>query len=114
MVTLNSSIVQNFWNRWVRDVFPNLVIQPKWHIEKRNVKVDDVVLIQDTNELRGRYKMGVVTKVYPSEDGKVRKVQVSYKNNKDGPNYKGVEYTKVERPVQRLVVIVPNEEVLQE
>ena len=55
--------------------------------------------------------MGVVTKVYPLEDGKVRKVQVSYKNNKDGPDYKGVKYTKVERPVQRLVVIVPNDEV---
>ena len=50
------SIVQQFWKRWIRDVFPNLVIQPKWHVEKRNVRVNDVVLIQDTNELRGKYK----------------------------------------------------------
>ena len=91
-------------------MFPNLVIQPKWHVEKRNVRVNDVVLIQDTNELRGKYKMGVVTEVHPSQDGKIRKVQVSYKNNASGPDYKGTKFTRVERPVQRLIVIVPNDE----
>ena len=52
--------------------------------------------------------MGVVTEVYPSSDGKVRRVQVSYKNNTDGVEYNGTKFTRVERPVQRLVVIAPN------
>ena len=52
--------------------------------------------------------MGVVTEVYPNSDGKVRRVQVSYKNNTEGVEYKGTKFTKVERPVQRLVVIAPN------
>ena len=68
---------------------------------------DDVVLIQDSHVLRGQYRMGIVTKVFPSEDGKVRSVEVSYKNNNEAPDYDGVGYTSVVRPVHRLVVIVP-------
>ena len=49
-------IVSAFWKRWVREVFPNLVICPKWHTERRNLKVGDVVLIQDDNALRGKWK----------------------------------------------------------
>ena len=103
-------LIDQFWKRWIRDVFPNMIIQPKWHVEKRNVCIDDVVLIQDSNELRGKYKMGIVTKVYPSDDGKVRKVQVSYKNNPEGPDYTGTQYTNVIRPIQRLVVIIASNE----
>ena len=54
--------------------------------------------------------MGIVTKVYPSDDGKVRKVQVSYKNNPEGPHYTGTKYTHVIRPIQRLVVIIASNE----
>lgn len=54
--------------------------------------------------------MAVVTKVFPSDDGKVRKVEVSYKNNKEGPTYEGVKYTSVTRPIHKLVIIVPAEE----
>lgn len=36
-------IVDSFWRRWTRDVFPLLVIQKKWHGERRNVRVDDFV-----------------------------------------------------------------------
>ena len=69
----------------------------------------DVVLIHDNNLLRGEGKKGVVTEVFPSQDGKVRWVMVSYKNFPAGEvsqQYKGVKFTTVERPVQRLVVLV--------
>ena len=32
-------IVGNFWRRWSREVFPNLVVEPKWHVEKRNMQI---------------------------------------------------------------------------
>ena len=67
--------------------------------------VDDVVLIQDSNAVRGKYRMGIVKEVMPSADGCVRRVIVSYKNNVDGVEYKGKPYTHVERAVQRLIVI---------
>ena len=49
-------------------------------MEGRNVKKGDVVLIQDGNAVRGEWKLGIVTKTFPSDDGKVRIVEVSYKN----------------------------------
>ena len=73
-----------FWNKWYRDVFPNVLIRQKWHIEKRNVMVNDVVLIEDSYIVRGQYKMGIVTHVFLSDDGLVRRVIVSYKNNAAG------------------------------
>ena len=54
-------VVQSFWRRWVREVFPALVICPKWHTENHNLQKGDVVLIQDANPIRGVWKLGVIT-----------------------------------------------------
>ena len=77
-------IVDNFWRRWTRDYFPSLIIQQKWHTIKRNLKKGDIVLIQDSNQIRGQWKLGKVSEVFPGEDGIVRKVHVTYKNPKQG------------------------------
>ena len=72
-----------------------------------------MVLIQDNNLLRGEWKKGVVTEVFPSQDGKVRWVLVSYKNFSAGEKSqqcKGVKFTAAERPVQRLVVLVAKDD----
>ena len=93
-------VVQCFWKRWTREVFPSLVIYPKWHVERRNVQIGDVVLIDDANEIRGKWKMGKVVEVIPSHDGRIRRVKVMYKN----PN------ETIERAVQKLIVLVPVDE----
>ena len=54
--------------------------------------------------------MGIVTNVFPSDDGKVRSVEVSYKNNPAGTSYDGVKYTTVTRPVHKLKIIIPARE----
>ena len=67
--------------------------------------VGDVVLIQESNQIRGKWKMGVVTQANPSlRDGFVRNIEVQYKN--EGSN----SFTKINRPVQRVIVIVPVDE----
>ena len=106
-------IINAFWNRWTRDFFPSLLIKQKWHTCKRDVKVGDIVLIQDSNQVRGKWKLGRVVTANPGRDGKVRKVEIQYKNpvlNEKVQIYKGRGYVTVERPVQRLVVIVPVDE----
>ena len=45
-------IVGSFWRRWTRDVFPLLVPRRKWNVEKRNVRVNDVVIVADSNAVR--------------------------------------------------------------
>ena len=42
-------IVDSFWKRWIRDTSPSLVPRRKWDAQKRNVRVDDVVNVADTN-----------------------------------------------------------------
>ena len=81
------SIVQSFWRKWSRDLFPQLVIRQKWHVDKRNVKVDDVVLVQDNNSIRGQWNMAVVKETFPGSDGRVRNVKLGYKNLSDQEPY---------------------------
>ena len=95
-------LVTTFWKRWTRDVFPNLVMEPKWHVQQRNLKAGDVVLVQDANAVRGRWKMALVEASKVSADGKVRRVDISYKSAE------GTRIT-VERAVQRLIVLVAND-----
>ena len=100
-----------------RDYFPSLIIQQKWHTAKRNLKTGDIVLIQDSNQIRGQWKLGKVSEVFPGEDGRVRKVQVSYKNRKPGEpphKYTGRGFVTVDRSVNRLVLLLPVDEKEQE
>ena len=76
--------------------------------------VNDVVMNQDSNAVRGNYKMGIVKKIMPSSDELVRRVLVSYKNNVDGIDYKGKTYITVERSVHKLIVIQAADELVHQ
>ena len=52
------SIVESFWKRWHRDVFPNLVPTKKWHTAQRNVCPEDIVVVQTENSKRGKWTIG--------------------------------------------------------
>ena len=80
----------------MRDFSPVLLVRRKWPVQKRNLRVGYILIIKDSNVLRGRWKLGMVATVYPSEDDLVRMVTVAYKNLKDDEKvsiYKGVVYT---------------------
>ena len=90
-------IVDFFWKRWIRDTFPSLVPRRKWDAQKRNVRVDDVVNVADTNVVRGKWSIGRVIQVYPGTDGKVRNVKIKTATG---------EYR---RPITKMVAIYPAE-----
>jgi hypothetical protein len=46
-------IIDSFWKRWYRDIFPSLVPSKKCMVKRRNVRVDDTVVVQDSNAVRG-------------------------------------------------------------
>ena len=75
---------------------------PKWHTEHRNIKSGDVVLVQDSNLVRGEWRKALVVKSIISGDDRVRHVIIEYTS--------GNTKIKVERPVQRLIVLVPVDE----
>ena len=69
----------------------------KWCIERRNVRIDDVVTVTDENAVRGSWTMGRIADVFPGADGKERNVKVK--------TAKGV----YSRPVTKIAVIYPAE-----
>ena len=95
-------IVNAFWKKWSREVFPSLVVSPKWHTESRDVKVGDIVLVQDRNAMRGDWRKAIVIEALPSADQRVRRVTIEYVS--------GSTRIQVQRSVQRLIVLVPVED----
>ena len=90
---------------------PTLLKQVKWKEDRPNLRINDVVLVMDGGQLdKGQFKLARVVQVFPSNDGKVRKVQLAYKNYKVGERvfeYKGAPDTCIERSVQRLALLAP-------
>ena len=109
---LVASVGEDFWKHWLQLFAPSLLYQHKWHSAHRDLQVGDVVLITDSNSLRGSYNLALVNDTHPGKDGRVRTVTLSYKNYKVGESvreYKGAKDVTVRRSVQRLVLISPIE-----
>ena len=104
------NLTQEYWKRWQIHYFPSSILQQKWHVEARNLSEGDVVLVQDTNSLRGQWKLAEVHTVEPNNDGKVRDIVLRYKNHVDGTSYNGSKDLYIKRSVHRLVVVVPVDE----
>ena len=90
-------VVDAFWKTWIRDVFPLLVPRRKWNVDRRNVSVNDIIMMSEPNMVRSQWKLGRVVDVFPGVDGRVRCVKVK--------TAKG-EY---QRPVTKIVVLHPAE-----
>ena len=97
-------ITDQFWKKWTTYYFPSLLIRKKWHTDNRDLAIDDVVIIYDKDLPRGHWKIGIITQATPSSDGRVRHVLVKYKN------HLSKSYTEIERPVQKLIVILSADE----
>ena len=111
ILDFNDQIVNSFWKKWTRDFFPSLIVRQKWHFEKRNLCIGDIVIFQDANVLKAFWKLGEIVIANKSKkDEKVRNVSIRYKPRKDGPHYKGLKDIIVTRSAHRIVVILPVDE----
>ena len=87
-----------FWSRWKREYLPTLQERAKWNKVKRNLKVDDIVLVRDENAPQNVWPMGVVTRVEPDSKGLVRSVVLR------------THTTELHRPVNKLILMLTAEE----
>jgi hypothetical protein len=81
----------------------------KWVKTKRNIQIDDIVLIADDGLPRCQWKLGRIVEVYPGKDGLVRKVKLVLGDlglAKDGKRTKAHKF--LERPVQKLILLMEN------
>ena len=105
-----TQLVDGFWRKWQRYYFPTLLTQSKWYCLKRNVKVGDIVLVQDPNAVQGVWKLAQVMETKTDNDALIRTVQLRYKTLRAGNNYAGVKDRLMWRSIHRLVMLVPVEE----
>ena len=57
---LVKAAVEDFWEKWVQLYAPTLIVRRKWHVNTRNLRPGDVVIVADNNVLRGNYRLGLV------------------------------------------------------
>ena len=102
-----------FWKHWSDNYAPTLIQQSKWLHESRDLAVNDVVLIADRNVMKSEYKLGVISDVKPSRDGRIRRAEVTYKRYRVGESLyecRGAKDVKVTRSAQRLALLIPVDE----
>jgi hypothetical protein len=95
---------QEFWKRWIEEVFPQRLKQSRWKLEKRDLKIGDIVLRKDETAAGQTYKYAKVVKVHVGTDGKVRAADVEYKLPGESV------FRMTTRPIHKLVLIIPMEE----
>jgi hypothetical protein len=95
---------QEFWKRWIEEVFPELLKQNKWTRDKKDLKVGDIVLRKDETAAGQTYKYARVTKVHISADGRVRAADIKYKLPGEA------SFRMTTRPIHKLVMVLPVEE----
>lgn len=82
---------EHWWNRWRKEILPELGATRKWFEARRNISIDDVAVEADIGLIKKEWKLVRVVQVIKSKDGLVRSATV-----RDGH---GKEY---ERPVNKL------------
>lgn len=69
-------LANTFWERWRHEYLPILQSRPKWQKSRPNIQEGDIVLLRDPEVERNHWPMALVTKIFPSSDGEVRKVEL--------------------------------------
>ena len=100
-------LVEQFWSRWKREYLLNVSLRQKWHLPRRNLKVNDLVIIKDDMLARNEWRLGRVIDVTEGSDGLVRRVKVLVGDrNLTGKGHYTFKASIMERPIQKLVLLL--------
>ncbi|XP_043485171.1 uncharacterized protein LOC122513009 [Leptopilina heterotoma] len=69
-------LANHFWKRWIKEYLPSINRRAKWHRERPELKVGDLVVVWDENAPRNQWRRGRVVAVHPGRDGRVRVADV--------------------------------------
>ena len=92
-------VVEQFWSRWRKEYLANLNTRQKWPRSKRNLKVGDIVIIQEEAP-RAQLALGKIVEASKDKQGLVRTVEIlmGTKNQTERPSI-------IERAVQKVVLL---------
>ena len=72
----SQALTDHIWRRWKREYLHTLIHRRKWHTDRRDLAVGDMVLLAETDSPRGHWPLARVTQVLPGPDGRTRTVQI--------------------------------------
>ncbi|XP_065131850.2 uncharacterized protein [Paramisgurnus dabryanus] len=93
------NLASTFWDRWRKQYLSTLQPRKKWQFKNQDITTGSVVLMKDSQSKRNQWPLGRITKVLPSGDGRVRKVEIKIVN-------KGEPKVFV-RPITEVVMLIP-------
>ncbi|XP_027895299.1 uncharacterized protein LOC114158186 [Xiphophorus couchianus] len=103
-------LANEFWTRWKREYLLNLQQRNKWYKTQRNAKINDIVILMDNSLPRNEWRLAKVTKVFPSEDGVIRKLELLMSDaTLDDQGKRVNKPVYLERPIHKTVTIVEAE-----
>ena len=103
-------LIEQFWSRWKREYLLNISVRQKWHVARRNLKVNDVVIIKEDLLPRNQWQLGRIVETTVDSDGLVRRVKLQVGEKNSGKLYSKSKLTVLERPIQKLVLILESEQ----
>ncbi|XP_052855109.1 uncharacterized protein LOC128263876 [Drosophila gunungcola] len=95
------SMYRGFWKRWHQECLTSLQQRHKWKSKKRNISVDNFVLVKDSNLPPAAWQLARVLEAHPGPDGFVRAVKLKTSTG------------KMTRPITMLAVLPSSETVFQ-
>nr|XP_020464125.1 uncharacterized protein LOC109964879 [Monopterus albus] len=103
-------LTEQFWSRWKKEYLLNVSTRQKWHVPRRNLKVNDIVIIKEDSLPRNQWQLGRVVQTTEGTDGLVRrvKVQVGERKLTKKPEHSS-KPSIIERPIQKLVLLLESE-----
>ena len=90
-------LVDQFWVRWRKEYLQSLQPRQKWNNPRPNINNGDVVLLQQNEFPRNDWPLARVVKTYLSDDGKVRKADVTVCSDGNRRTYL--------RPISELILL---------
>ena len=102
-------LANEFWSRWRKEFLLTLQQRHKWNYPRRDLAINDVVIVKDDNLPRNCWQLARVSRTDVAKDGHVRTVQVVLGDpalTADGRRTRPLRY--LERPVQKLILLLPS------
>lgn len=104
-------LTNEFWSRWKKEFLLSLQTRQKWTRPRKNLQVNDIVIVKDDDIPRNQWKMGRVIEAIPDQDGLVRKVMLDIASpSLTLEGKRNQPLSTLERPVHKLVLLMSEDQ----
>lgn len=100
-------LTNEFWSRWKKEFLLSLQTRQKWTRPRKNLQVNDVVIVKDNDTPRNQWKLCRVIEAQADQDGLVRKVMLDVGSpNLTSDGKRNQPLSTLERPIHKLVLLM--------